>query len=98
MKNDAKLGMLAGVLGVLVAAVLFANAPPAPNPSPSATGPSAKDAAPKGRPAPPAATPAAPVASPEVSAAALPSTPVGRTRKDVPAQPAARSSGADEEP
>ncbi|QJW94149.1 hypothetical protein FTUN_1668 [Frigoriglobus tundricola] len=101
MKNDAKLGMLAGVLGVLVAAVLFANAPPAPSPQPKATGPSAKDAAPKGRPAPPAATPAAPPTpgtSPEVSTAALPSTPVGRTRKDVPAQPAARSSGADEEP
>ena len=100
MKNDAKLGMLAGVLGVLAAAVLFANVPPVPVPQPKGTATSAKEPAPKDRPAPTAATPAAPapVTSPEVSTAALPSTPVGRTRKDVPAQPAARSGGADEEP
>ena len=85
MTNDAKLGMLAGVLGVIVAAVLFANAPPPTAQSqPSAVGP------------PPTA--AAPTATPEASTAALPSTPVGRTRKDVDAQPASRQAGADEEP
>ena len=45
MTNDAKLGMLAGVLGVIVAAVLFANAPPPTAQSqPSAAGPPAKEA------------------------------------------------------
>lgn len=83
MTNDAKLGMLAGVLGVIVAAVLFANAPPPTAQSqPSAAGPPAKEAP----------------ATPEASTAALPSTPVGRTRKDVDAQPASRQAGADEEP
>ncbi len=84
MTNDAKLGMLAGVLGVIVAAVLFANAPPPPTAQsqPSAAGAPTKEAP----------------ATPEASTAALPSTPVGRTRKDVDAQPASRQAGADEEP
>ena len=87
MTNDAKLGMLAGVLGVIVAAMLFANAPPpAPSP-PSAAVPPQKDAPPTA-----AATP------PEAGTAALPSTPVARTRKDVDAQPASRPSGMEEEP
>ena len=87
MTNDAKLGMLAGVLGVIVAAVLFANTPQ-PDPSqPSAAVPLAKDVPPTA-----AATP------PEAGTAALPSTPVARTRKDVDAQPASRQGSADEEP
>jgi hypothetical protein len=89
MTNDAKLGMLAGVLGVVVAAVLFGNAPP-PEAGAGAASPEAA-----GLPqAPTAATPARP--PPEASAAALPATPVPRTRKDLDAQPASRS--ADEEP
>ena len=87
MTNDAKLGMLAGVLGVIVAAVLFANTPQPAQPQPSAAVPPLKDAPPTA-----AATP------PEASTAALPSTPVARTRKEVDAQPASRPSGADEEP
>ena len=87
MTNDAKLGMLAGVLGVIVAAVLFANTPPAAPSQPSAAGPPLKEAPPTA-----AATP------PEAGTAALPSTPVARTRKDVDAQPASRQGGADEEP
>ena len=42
MKNDAKLGMLAGVLGVIVAAVLFANQPPPAAQSQPGTGAEAK--------------------------------------------------------
>ena len=89
MTNDAKLGMLAGVLGVIVAAVLFADAPPPPPPpsQPSAAVPPPKDAPPTA-----AATP------PQAGTAALPSAPVARTRKDVDAQPASRQAGADEEP
>jgi hypothetical protein len=93
MKNDAKLGMLAGVLGVIVAAVLFANAPPPP-PVP------ANSVTPEARP-PPTAQPGlaetastSPVA-PETSDA-LPSTPVARTRKDVDAQPTGRGGGMEE--
>ncbi len=89
MTNDAKLGMLAGVLGVIVAAVLFANAPPpAAQSQPSAAVPPPKD------------TPASPTAAtspPEATTAALPSTPV-RTRKDVDAQSTSRQGGMEEEP
>lgn len=93
MTNDAKLGMLAGVLGVIVAAVLLSNAPP--RGAQSQPGASIQPT-PKEKPTPttPAATPATPGASP----AALPSSPVARTRKDVDAQPTSLSSGADEEP
>jgi hypothetical protein len=97
MKNDAKFGMLAGVLGVIVAAVIFANAPPPSAQSrPGATGPPAKD-----KPAPVAAAPnatnaPAASASPEVSTAALPSTPVGRTRKEVEGQSTSRQGGEEE--
>jgi hypothetical protein len=87
MKNDAKLGMLAGVLGVIVAAVLFANTPPPTAQSqPGEANPSAKE-----KPAPPTAT------APEANTAALPSTPVARTRKDVEGQSTSRQAG-DEEP
>jgi len=94
MTNDAKLGMLAGVLGVIVAAVLLTNAPPRnAQPQPGASiQPTLKE-----KPAP-----TAPVATPATSSgnsAALPSSPVARTRKDVNAQPTSlSSSGVDEEP
>ncbi len=90
MTNDAKLGMLAGVLGVIVAAVLFANAPPGPT----------AEAPPKEKPPPEAVPPpaATPAGSRQADTVALPSTPVPRTRKDLDVQPASRQGGADEEP
>ena len=92
MTNDAKLGMLVGVLGVIVAAVLFTNVPPPAQSQPSA------DALPdKQKDAPPTV---ATVAPPEVKSAGapLPSTPVVRTRKETDAQPTSRPSGTEEEP
>lgn len=89
MTNDAKLGMLAGVLGVVVAAVFFAKQPPQPpGAEPHARQPPAAQVAP----------PAAPGAQPEAGLAALPSTPVPRTRKDVAARPTSRQAVADDEP
>lgn len=92
MKNDAKLGMLAGVLGVIVAAILFANAPPPDTPRPAAAVEPTTKASPTPQPVPTASTP--PVA-PETGDT-LPATPVVRTRKDVDAQPTGR--GGMEEP
>lgn len=86
MKNDAKLGMLAGVLGVVIAAVFFAN------PHPPAEAPAKPPAAVAADPQ------AAPGAQPEAGVAALPSTPVPRPRKEVAAQPTSRQVGAEEEP
>ncbi|MBP3960521.1 hypothetical protein J8F10_35300 [Gemmata sp. G18] len=98
MTNDAKFGMLVGVLGVVGAAVFFAK-PPA---QPGAPDPQAKQQT-SVQTALPANTPVAtttPVAhiQPDPGLAALPSTPVVRTRKDVEAQPTSRQSGSDEEP
>jgi hypothetical protein len=95
MKNDAKLGMLAGVLGVIVAAVLFAKTPPDAQPRPGPTGePKAQETAPPTATAtaPPTISPAAP------NTAALASTPVVRTRKETAARPTSRSGGTEEEP
>jgi hypothetical protein len=98
MKNDAKLGMLAGVLGVIVAAVLFAQTPPPGAPArPDTAG------EPKGNPGPPpvataTAPPAGEPARPAADAAPLASTPVPRTRKETEARPTSRGAGADEEP
>lgn len=92
MKNDAKLGMLAGVLGVIVAAVLLANAPPpAAQSQPGTTGPPAKD-----KPAQPTTTANTPPATPDANTPAMPSTPVARTRKDVDAQSTSRTGGEEE--
>ena len=95
MTNDAKLGMLAGVLGVIVAAVLFAHAPPPSAQSRPGVEPQGKENA-ATQPASPAN--AAPGALSGTNTAALPSTPVARTRKDVDAQPTSRQGGMDEEP
>jgi hypothetical protein len=95
MKNDAKLGMLAGVLGVIVAAVLFANGPPSGTPGrpgPTSVEPNAKTGSPS------AAAPAVSSAAPAASAPVLASTPVGRTRKETDAQPTGRAGGTNEEP
>ena len=86
MTNDAKLGMLTGVLGVVVAAVLFAQQPAAPSPPPA---PDASAADPTKEKATPAAEP---------STAALPSTPVVRAQKNLDAQPVSRATGSDDEP
>lgn len=98
MKNDAKFGMLAGVLGVVVAAVLFANnPPPAAQSQPAAPGePKAKASTPMAATAP--AAPTTPSTATTANAAALPSTPVARTRKETDAQPTARSGASEEEP
>ena len=86
MANDAKLGMFAGVLGVIVAAVLFTDPPPPVDP-----------ARPVATVVPPAT--AQPASLPTASAAVpLPSTPIARTRKEVDAVPTARQVGADDEP
>ena len=91
MPNDAKLGLLAGVIGVIVVAVMSANRPqPATDPgvntpdSPSTT--AAKPAE--------DAKPAAPVArSPEPS-----STPVVRTKKEPEGTPTSRTPMDDIDP
>ena len=91
MTNDAKLGMLAGVLGVIVAAVLFTNPPP-----PARSGPGGAEPRPPPKPAPAVAT----VAPSEVrgESGAPASTPVARTRKEADGQSTSRPAGADEEP
>jgi hypothetical protein len=98
MTNDSKLGMVAGVAGVIVAAVLLSNSPP-PAQSKPGPGPSAKDKVAAQPAAAVAAPPAAvtPATPPQAGTAALASTPVARTRKDVQAQPTSLS-GAGEEP
>lgn len=90
MTNDAKLGMLVGVVGVVLAAVFLAQ-PPAPP---------AEAAPPVAAQPQPAALPSAPAATATAAKPpAFPSTPVARARKDAPAQPVGRYAvAADEEP
>jgi hypothetical protein len=93
MTNDAKFGMLAGVLGVIVAGVVSSRVPDAP--------PVVSKDAPKPVIAPRAALPEAP--APRTASAAstepeLQGTPVVRTRKEPTAQPASRPTAWDEEP
>ena len=93
MTNDAKLGMLVGVLGVIVAAVLFTNASP-----PAQSQPSAVELPAKQKDAPPAVVTSTPAPEVKSTGAPLSSTPVGRTRKETAAQPTSRPSGTEEEP
>lgn len=65
MHNDAKLGLLAGVAGVVVAAVLLSRNPPAAAPLSAAS-------AQTGQAPAPAATPAKPGPVAKASAAAVP--------------------------
>jgi hypothetical protein len=95
MTNDAKLGMVAGVVGVIVAAVLLSNAPPPAAQSKPGTVP---EAIAKEKLAAQPSSPGPGGTATEGSPAALSSTPVIRTRKDVDAQPASRPSGTEEEP
>ncbi len=85
MTNDSKLGMLAGVVGVIVAAVLFTKQPA----QPTGAEPLAIQAVP---------TAIAPSGPPEAGPVAMSSTPVVRTRKDVDAKPTSRRSTYDDEP
>ena len=91
MTNDAKLGMLVGVLGVVVAASLFAQ----PTPPSASEPPKPATAA-----VPVSTTVAAPTAviaaEPPREAPVLASTPVVRTRKEPAAQTASRLSDAEE--
>ena len=91
MTNDAKLGMLVGVLGVIVAAVLLTSPAPPVQSQPTAEAPA------QPAPAPAVATVVPP---PEVRRGGEPlaSTPVARTRKEVEGQATSRSGGADDEP
>jgi hypothetical protein len=95
MTNDSKLGMAAGVAGVIVAAVLLSNGPPQAAQSKPGDGPPKEKLT--GQPQLQAGTPPAAVApEPAAGSPALPSTPAARTRKDVDAQPASLSGGAEE--
>jgi zona occludens toxin (predicted ATPase) len=92
MPNDAKLGFLVGVAGVVVAAVLFYQNPPAGAPT--------KPAGPATAAAPaPAATPAVPVGS----RAAVPAGPggsaarVGGGRREVEGQTTSRTAAGEDE-
>ncbi|AWM38922.1 hypothetical protein GobsT_28480 [Gemmata obscuriglobus] len=91
MTNDAKLGMLVGVVGVVLAAVFLVKPPAQP-----------VSAEPQSQ-VQPAAVPSVPVsahvaAQPDASSNAFPSTPVVRNRKDTPVRPVSRQPLADEEP
>ena len=94
MPNDAKLGLLAGVIGVIVAAAVSLNRPPGAAPpvetaAPDATGKPAASAGAKAVP-PGDAGPAKPPDPP--------STPVARTKRDVDATPARRTPMDDVDP
>src|SRR5687767_13562437 len=97
MPNDAKLGLLAGVLGVIVVAVVSAGRPPIPRPP--GNSPTPQENAPS-KVATPAVDPVAvvapdprpaPTAAPAVLSAEPPSTPVVRTRREPDATPASRT-------
>lgn len=114
MPNDAKLGLLVGVVGVIAVAVMSAKRP---QPQETATAPPAVETAPsprgiaKRRDTPPTpATEAQPVRHAETAPAphavpvpsALPtelrSTPVVRTKREPVATPTSRTRDADVEP
>lgn len=96
MTNDAKLGMLVGVVGVVLAAVFFTKQPAQPvSAEPQAQ---VQPVAVPSAPSVPVSAQAALVPQADAAPARFPSTPVVRTRKEVPAQPTSRQSLADEEP
>jgi len=87
MPNDAKLGLLVGVAGVVAAAVLFSQHPP-----PTALQPQTAAAATTAPP--PAATPANPRPAARTPA---PTAQVRGGRKEVVAQPTSRSTSDEDE-
>lgn len=102
MTNDAKLGMLAGVIGVVFAAVFLAK-PPSPAELQVHAQPASVPAAPLVPASASAAGEGAPSGSPpETRSAARPSepvaTPVVRVRRDVPAVSVSRQPAFEEEP
>ena len=100
MPNDAKLGLLTGVLGVIVVAALSAQRPPQPaavTATPPATPAKTPEPPTSESPVPephPAAVESPP--EPEVLPAELPSTPVVRTRKEPDARPTSRTRNDDD--
>jgi hypothetical protein len=101
MPNDAKLGMLAGVLGVLIAAVVLSQPPGQPANTPI----DEKDAAPAGAAAahlPPAPgsvePPSSPVARAKDKGSQAEPAAGSAVRNDVDGQPTSRQGGADEGP
>jgi hypothetical protein len=94
MPNDAKLGLLAGVLGVIVAAVVSADRQSTPPATNSATPPKAEKPVAKSQAEVPGQRPAP--ASPAVLPTELNSTPVVRTRKEPDATPASRAHNDDD--
>jgi hypothetical protein len=95
MTNDAKLGLLVGVVGVVIASMMQVNRPPQPAAAAVASPTSPRNAAPKPTPEPKVtvkpttAAPDSPV--PAVLPGELTSTPVVRTKKDPDAVPAGRT-------
>lgn len=94
MTNDAKLGMLAGVAGVVVAAALGTNPSPPEPPSAVDSATVAPGVTPQAGTAGAGANGGRPVASTPApgrgSEPPLPHSPVVRTRPEVPAWPASR--------
>jgi hypothetical protein len=88
MPNDAKLGLLAGVIGVIAVAVVSANRPAPANPTSAPVPVASAPAAPKDQPA--AAVASAP-AMPEENA----SEPVARTKNEPDGTPAGRTAKDD---
>jgi hypothetical protein len=89
MPNDAKLGLLAGVLGVIIAATISGKAPTQLGTASST--PSAASAQPTSGPKPPAKV--NDNATPALLPAELSTTPVIQTKKDVEATTTGRIGG-----
>ncbi|MCI0701566.1 MAG: hypothetical protein L0241_10830 [Planctomycetia bacterium] len=95
MPNDAKLGMLAGVFGVIIAAMVIAQPQPQPQPQQPVVAESpAKEKTTTEVPETAVRDP--PAHPPVVDTPDLASTPVARTNKDVDAQPTSRQPGTEE--
>lgn len=89
MPNDAKLGLLAGVIGVIVAASISLSRPPSGAPPPT------QAAAPTEKTVAEDSTKSEPLTS-EDQKSDLTASPVVRTKKDTAAMPASRKPGNDD--
>lgn len=105
MQNDAKLGLLAGVAGVIVSAVVSMNRPQLVTlPSPKKPDPTTVQPAPATRPtikpAPESSIPKPPAdpVAPAVLPSDLSSTPVARTKREPDVTPASRTKYDDIDP
>ena len=100
MPNDAKLGLLVGVLGVIIASLVTVQRPPLGPPRASAAPPSAAAkslAKPAPMPTPAASVDPAGSRAPAELPVDLTSTPVVRTKRDTDATPAARTPTRDDD-